>query len=129
MKFLLIPFFISLLIICFPFFPDLNFNIVKTIEKNIENNQTNIKLDKLILYIGLIFLFPFFLRLRLQSSHHIKLIMRYAIFIAFIYPRILPVHFMEGINGKIGYSFFVFCLLENKVRYEHWLFISLFYII
>ena len=120
LKFILIPFFLFLLIICFPFFPNSNFNAVKNIEQIIENNQTNIKLNKIIIYIDLIFLSPFFLRLRLQTKKQIKIVLRIAIFIAFIYPLILPVHFMKSIKGKIGYSFLVFVYLDNKFNYEHW---------
>ena len=77
---------------------------MKNIELIIENNQTNIKLNKIIIYIDLIFLSPFFLRLRLQTKKQIKIVLRIAIFIAFIYPLILPVHFMQSIKGKIGYN-------------------------
>ena len=120
LKFLLIPFFIFLLIISFPFFPHLNFNIVKNIEGSIENNESNININKVLIYIDLIVLSPFFLRLRIQSTNQTKLVLRIAIFIAFIYPLIFPVHFMQSIKGKIGYTFLVFVYLDNKVKYEHW---------
>ena len=51
---------------------------------------------------------------------NINKILRYAIFIAFVYPLVLPIHFMQSINGKVGYSFLVFVVLDNKVKYEHW---------
>ena len=120
LKFLLIPFFIFLLIISFQFFPHLNFNIVKNIEGSIENNESNININKVLIYIDLIVLSPFFLRLRIQSTNQTKLVLRIAIFIAFIYPLIFPVHFMQSIKGKIGYTFLVFVYLDNKVKYEHW---------
>ena len=120
LKFLLIPFFIFLLIISFPFFPHLNFNIVKNIEGSIENNESNININKVLIYIDLIVLSPFFLRLRIQSTNQTKIVLRIAIFIAFIYPLIFPVHFMQSIKGKIGYTFLVFVYLDNKVKYEHW---------
>ena len=121
-RFLIIPFFIYLLIIVFPFFPNLNFFIVKNIENSIEDiseyNKTN--KNKILLYIYLIILSPFFLRWRFQSASKVNIILRYAIFIAFIYPLILPVHFMERIKGKIIYSFLVFIVMDNKIKYEHW---------
>ena len=120
LKFLLIPFFIFLLIISFPFFPHLNFNIVKNIEGSIENNESNININKVLIYIDLIVLSPFFLRLRIQSTNQTKIVLRIAIFIAFIYPLIFPIHFMQSIKGKIGYTFLVFVYLDNKVKYEHW---------
>ena len=121
LRFMIIPFFFFLLIIVFPFFPDLNIDIVKNIEKNIEDKEEyNNKVSKILLYLYLIILSPFFLRLRLQSNSKINKIIRYAFFTAFIYPLILPVHFMENIKGKIGYSFFVFVVLDGKANYEHW---------
>jgi hypothetical protein len=121
-RFLLIPFFICLLIIIFPFFPFSNIQKVKEIEESIEsieNNNESIEIKPFLKYIFLIVLSPFFLRLRLQTSK-IKSFYRYTLFCAFIYPLILPVHFMEKINGKIGYSFFVFLVLDGKANYQHW---------
>ena len=119
-RFIIIPIFIFLLIIVFPFFPNSNFKIVKNIEKNIEGKSNNNNINKILMYLCLIVLSPFFYRWRFQSTLEINKIIRYAIFIAFIYPFILPVHFMQSINGKIGYSFFVFVVLDKKVKYEHW---------
>ena len=118
-RFLLIPFFIFLFIIVFPLFPRFNIPIVKNIERNIEGTQLN-NLNPKVKYIILIILSPYFLRYRLQSKEHIKNIIRFALFIAFIYPLILPIHFMKSINGKIGYSFLVFVAFDGKTRYEHW---------
>ena len=120
-RFLIIPFFFFLLIIVFPFFPSLNISKVKIIEESIENQlyKTN-ELSKILIYIYLIILSPFFLRLRLQTTPEIKKILRYALFIAFIYPLILPIHFIQSINGKIGYSFFVFVFFDGKAIYQHW---------
>ena len=118
-RFLLIPFFIFSFIIVFPFFPKFNIPIVKNIERNIEGTQLN-NLNPKFKYIILIFLSPFFLRYRLQSKEQIKNIIPWTIFIAFIYPLIFPIHFMKSINGKIGYSFLVFVVLDGKTRYEHW---------
>ena len=127
LQFIIIPFFIFLFIIVFPFFQKLNFNIVKNIERNIEDENYIIYTNKILLYLCLIFLSPFFLRLRVQSSK-INPVLRYAIFIAFIYPLVLPIHFMQKIEGKVGYTFLVFVVLDGKVKYEHWAVqITLFY--
>ena len=120
-RFLIIPFFIFLFIVVFPFFPSVNISKVKIIEESIENQLYKIKeLRPILQYIYLIILSPFFLRLRLQTTSQIKKILLYALFIAFIYPLILPIHFMQNINGKIGYSFFVFVVLDGKANYQHW---------
>ena len=67
--------------------------------------------------IYLIFLSPFFIRLRFQENINI---LKYAIFIAFIYPLILPIHFAKNFDGIIGYSFFVFYVTKSNVIYENW---------
>ena len=119
LRFMIIPFFICLLIIVFPFFPDLNLEIVLNIEKNLEKQEYDNNINKILLYLYLIILSPFFLRNRLQSSQINKTI-RYSICIAFIYPLVLPLHFMESINGKIGYTFLAFVFIDGKVNYDHW---------
>ena len=118
-RFMIIPFFISLLIIVFPFFPNLNLEIVKNIEGIIEDQEENNSFNKVLLSLYLIILSPFFLRNRLQSSNVSKII-RYSLCIFFIYPLVLPLHFMESINGKVGYTFFVFVYIDGKVNYDHW---------
>ena len=118
-RFMIIPFFISLLIIVFPFFPNLNLEIVKNIEGIIEDQEENNSFNKILLSLYLIILSPFFLRNRLQSSNVSKII-RYSLCIFFIYPLVLPLHFMESINGKVGYTFFVFVYIDGKVNYDHW---------
>ena len=57
------------------------------------------------------------MRLRFQSN---KKILKYAIFIAFIYPLILPIHFAKYFDGIIGYSFLVFYVTKLNVIYESW---------
>ena len=111
---------IFLLIIVFPFFPFLNFSIVEKLEKKIENNSYNNIINPILKYILFIILSPFFLRLRLQTSFQIRPIIRFTLFISLIYPLILPLHFMQSINGKIGYVFFIFVVLDGKAYYEHW---------
>ena len=116
-RFLIIPIWLILLLIIFPFFPDLNLKIVKNIELYIEGNQ-NIVINKFILYLYLIILSPLFLRLRFQK---IRNILKYAISICFLYPLVLPFHFMTEFEGIIGYSFFIFFVVGNKkVIYESW---------
>ena len=109
-----------LLIIVFPFFRSLNLQIVENIEKSIENKLGNDTYNPILKYLYLIILCPFFLRYRLQANIQIKNILRYALLIAFIYPLILPVHFMQSINGKLVYTFFVFVVIDGKANYEHW---------
>ena len=118
-RFLLIPFFIFLFIIVFPFFPKLNIPIVKPIEECIEGNEID-TFNPILKYILFIFLSPFFLRYRLQSNIQIKNVIKYTLFAAFIYPLVLPIHFMKSIKGKVGYSFLVFFVLDEKTRYQHW---------
>ena len=75
LRFMIIPFFICLLIIVFPFFPDLNLEIVQNIERNLEKQEDDNNINKILLYIYLIVLSPFFLRYRLQSSQINKTIL------------------------------------------------------
>ena len=115
-RFLLIPFWIFLLIIVVPFLSEYNLKIVKNIEKYIEGEQF-ISDNKGILILKLVFLSPFFLRERFQKTEKI---LKYAIFIAFVYPLILPIHFFTIFNGILCYTFFIFVLVGNKVMYENW---------
>jgi len=115
-RFMLIPFWIFLFIIILPLFPNCNFTIIKDIEMYISGNK-NISINKILLYIYLIILGPLILRLRFQKINN-KL--KYGIFIAFIYPLILPIHFMQNFDGIIGYTFLVFVVTKLKVFYEHW---------
>ena len=77
-------------------------------------------MNNALFYLYLIFLSPFFYRNRLKCTSKVNKVLRYALFITFIYPLILQLHFMQSINGKVGYSFFVFVFLDNKIRYEHY---------
>lgn len=115
-RFMLIPFWLCLFIIVFPFFPELNLNIVKNIENHIKGN-IDININKGLFYLYLFVLSPFILRLRFQK---INKILKYSIFISFLYPLVLPIHFISQFEGKIGYVFFIFYVIGNKVSYEHW---------
>ena len=118
-RFMLIPFWIFLFIIIFPLSPNINLNIVKNLNHLIEGkkNSVNNVINKFLLIIYLIFFSPFFIRLRFQSNINI---LKYAIFMAFIYPLILPIHFAKNFDGIIGYSFLVFYVTKSNVIYEHW---------
>ena len=48
-----------------------------------------------------------------------KKVTRYIIFIASLYPLVLPVHFFNKINKKIGFMFNVFIVIGSNTRYEH----------
>ena len=116
-RFIIIPFWIYLFIILFPFWPDCNLNIVKYIEKFVEGDNKH-AINKFLLVIYSIIFSPFILRLRYQNILNNKL--KYIFLIGFIYPLVLPIHFSENFDGVIGYSFFTFFVAESKVFYEHW---------
>lgn len=113
---MMILFWIFVLIIIIPLFPSYNFTIIKDIEKYISGDKI-IVINKILFYIYLIILGPFILRLRFQK---INSVLKYGIFIAFIYPLILPIHFMQNFDGVIAYTFLVFVVTKIKVMYEHW---------
>ena len=115
-RFMMILFWIFLLIIIIPLFPSYNFSIIEEIEKCISGDKS-IDINKILFYIYLIILGPFILRLRFQK---INSVLKYGIFIAFIYPLILPIHFMQNFDGVIAYTFLVFVVTKIKVMYEHW---------
>ena len=118
-RFMLIPFWIFLFIIILPLNSNINLNIVKSINYLIEEkkNSVNNDINQFLIIIYLILFSPFFIRLRFQDNINI---LKYAIFIAFIYPLILPIHFAKNFDGIIGYSFFIFYVTKANVIYEHW---------
>ena len=69
------------------------------------------------MHIWIILLCPFILRKNFQE---IKLFIRIFIFICSLYPLVLPVHFFNKINKKIGIVFNVFVVIGSKTRYEHY---------
>ena len=115
-RFILIPFWIFLFIIIIPLFPKFNLNIVKNIEYCIEGKK-NRDINIFLFIIYLIIFSPFFFRLRFQEANKI---LKYTIFIFFIYPLVLPIHFALNFDGVIGYSFFIFYVTKHNVIYEHW---------
>ena len=122
-RFIIIPFWIYLFIILFPFWPDSTFNIVKYIEKFVEGDNKYV-INKFLLVIYSIIFSPFILRLRYQNILNNKL--KYIILIGFIYPLVLPIHFSEKFDGVIGYSFFIFFVAKSKISYEHWSLLMIF---
>ena len=88
LRFILIPFWIFLFIFIIPF-PKFNIKKKKKIEEYIEGKK-NIDINIYLLYIYLIIFSPFFYRLRFQETNNI---LKYTIFIFFIYPLVLPIHF------------------------------------
>ena len=115
-RFMILPFWIFLFIIVIPFFPKKNFHLVNTIEYYIKGKE-KLEINKFLLYIYLIILSPFIIRKRFSEARNA---LKYAIFIAFIYPMILPIHFSLNFDGIIGYSFLVFYVTKSNVIYEHW---------
>ena len=115
-RFLLIPFFIYLLIIILPINSEINLDKAVSIEQHIKGDRKSVT-PKYLICIYSIILGPFILRNRFQANQNI---LKNAIFIALIYPLVLPIHFFEKMNGMIGYSFFIFIVMGNKIRYEHW---------
>ena len=115
-RFFIIPFWIFLIIIILPIPSKYNFTIVKDIEYFIKGKK-DIDIHNFVLFILLIILSPFFIRIRFQE---ITNPLKYALFIAFIYPLVLPIHFSENFDGIIGYTFFIFFVTKEKVIYEHW---------
>ena len=107
----MILFWIFLLIIIIPLFPSYNFSIIEEIEKCISGDKS-IDINKILFYIYLIILGPFILRLRFQK---INSVLKYGIFIAFIYPLILPIHFMQNFDGVIAYTFLVFVVTDKFI--------------
>ena len=94
LRFIIIPIFIFLLIIVFPFYPWVNFNIVNNIEKIIERKEIYEDMNNALFYLYLIFLSPFFYRNILKCTSKVNKVSRYALFIIFIYPLIFPLYLM-----------------------------------
>ena len=45
---------------------------------------------------------------------------KFEILFVFFYPLILPIHFFENINGKMGFVVNAFTIIGSSIRYEHW---------
>jgi len=112
-----ILFFIYILIIIFPLKSYYNFKIISKLE-NIINGKENLQNYNLLLFIILIIILsPFILRKRYEK---VNKTIRKGILCVFIYPLILPIHFFENINGKIGFVIGAFTIIGSSIRYEHW---------
>ena len=114
-----ILFFIYIFIIIFPFKSNYNLKIIDKIENiiNGKNNNNTEKYNIFILIILLVILNQFILRKRFQNLNKI---IKNTILFASIYPLILPIHFFEKIDGKIGYVINVFTIIDSSIKYEHW---------
>ena len=121
MRFCSIPIVIGLFIIIFPWGG--NLKISKELENLIEGRD-NYKIKKfgwleyLLFLIKLIFLGPFIIRERYKLINFAtKIIM----FIAFLYPLILPNHIFKPYYGINGYSFLFFIvILGKRIQFEEW---------
>ena len=115
-RFLSIAFVIYIFIIITPFKYEIKFKQLRKLESYI-NGNIYIRGNEFILHIWIILLCPFILRKNFQE---IKLFIRIFIFICSLYPLVLPVHFFNKINKKIGIAFNVFVVIGSKTRYEHY---------
>ena len=69
---------------------------------------------------------PFILNYRISTNTPIYF--RIILFFFFCYPLFLPFHFFEPIKGYIGYTFFCFYVIREKVIYDEWsIFFNAFY--
>ena len=114
-RFLYLFFILYLFIIITPFKYEINFRKIRMIESYI-NGNIFIRTNKLLIYLYILLLNPFILRKNFQQM---KKVTRYIIFIASLYPLVLPVHFFNKINKKIGFMFNVFIVIGSNTRYEH----------
>ena len=87
------------------------------LENYINGKDSSQNYNLFLLVFLIIFLSPFILRRRYQKCN---LIIKIAILFATIYPLILPIHFFENINGKIGFVINAFTIVGSSIRYEHW---------
>ena len=82
--------------------------------------------EKCYYYFICVLLCPFILNYRICTNSPIYF--RIILFFFLIYPLILPFHFFEAIKGYVGYSFFCFYLIKDKIIYEEWaIFFNAFY--
>ena len=116
-RFSSIFFFIYILIIIFPLKSNTTFQIIYKLENYINGKDSSQNYNLFLLVFLIIFLSPFILRRRYQKCN---LIIKIAILFATIYPLILPIHFFENINGKIGFVINAFTIVGSSIRYEHW---------
>ena len=110
-------FFIFILIIIFPSKSNSNLQIVHKIENIINGKYYSNHYNLLSLTLLIIILSPFILRKRYQKNNKI---IKSSIIFVFVYPLILPIHFFERINGKIGFVINAFTIIGTTIRYEHW---------
>ena len=116
-RFSSILFFIYILIIIFPLKSNITFNIIYKLESIINGKEKLQNINLFLLILLIIFFSPFILRKRYQKTN---IIIKLTIFLTSIYPLILPIHFFEKINGKIGFVINAFVIIGSSIRYEHW---------
>ena len=116
-RFSSILFFIYILIIIFPLKSNTYFNIIYKLENIINGKENSANFNLFLLILLIIFLSPFILRKRYQKTN---IIIKLTILFSSIYPLILPIHFFENINGKIGFVINAFVIIGSSIRYEHW---------
>ena len=116
-RFSSILFFIYILIIIFPLKANTNFNIIYKLESIINGKEKSQNVNLFLLILLIIFFSPFILRKRYQKTN---IIIKLTILLSSIYPLILPIHFFEKINGKIGFVINAFVIIGSSIRYEHW---------
>ena len=116
MRFSAIPMVIFLFIIIFPFKYVKKSKLITSLYNYIEGNKYKY-INPFSKYFLIILLSPFILRRRFMR---LNCFCRYSIFIASLYPLILPVHIFNNIYGKIAFAFNVFIVIGNYIQYEHW---------
>ena len=112
-----IIFFIYILIIIFPYKTNSNFEFIDKLENIVNGNDLSKNYNLISLSFLIIFFSPFILRQRYQKTN---IIIKVSILLCTIYPLILPIHFFEKINGRIGFVVNVFTIIGYTIRYEHW---------
>ena len=116
-RFSSIIFFIYILIIIFPLKSNSSFIIVYKLESIINGKEKSHNYNLFLLILLIILLSPFILRRRYQK---VNKFVKLTILFSSIYPLILPIHFFENINGKIGFVINAFVIIGSSIRYEHW---------
>ena len=115
-RFISILVFIYIFIIIIPFWKNINFKLIDNIESYIEGND-KININKFLIIFYLFILGPLITRKEFQKFSKL---LRYSILFAFVYPLILPIHFLDKINGKFGFVYNVFIIfIGTNIRYNN----------
>ena len=116
----LIPFFIGIMVIIFPWGG--NINLAKKIEKIIEgkdyNKLQNYNIFQYLFFLLELFLFgPFIIRERYRL---INFKTKIYMLIFTLYPFIFPNNIFQPIYGVYGYSFLCFIIIGKRIQFEEW---------